>query len=111
MSQYILAFKGGKEPQTEEAIAECMGKWNAWFEKIGSKIANPGKPSRGSKTVTSTGIEDTDSASPITGFTIIEAENIDQAIQCAQSNPHLEYGGTVEVAELYDIPGATCEAL
>lgn len=109
MPQYILAFKGGNEPQTEDAIKECMNKWNTWFEKIGNKIVNPGKPSRGSKTVSASGVKETDHTNPITGFTIIEADNIDQATQYAQSNPHLEYGGTVEVAELYDIPGATCE--
>ena len=35
------------------------------------------------------------------GFYLIEADNYEPAVQRIMDHPHLEYGGTVEVRELY----------
>jgi hypothetical protein len=35
------------------------------------------------------------------GFYTIEAANYDEAVQRALDHPHLEYGGTIEVRQLY----------
>ena len=32
-----------------------------------------------------------------TGYFILEAENLEMAVQVAQKNPHIKYGGTIEV--------------
>jgi hypothetical protein len=35
------------------------------------------------------------------GFYVIEAANYDEAVQRAMDHPHLQYGGTVEVRQLW----------
>lgn len=35
------------------------------------------------------------------GFYLIEAANYDEAVQRSLDHPHLEYGGTIEVRQLY----------
>ena len=35
------------------------------------------------------------------GFYLIEAENYDAAVALAMDHPHLEYGGTLEIRELW----------
>ncbi len=35
------------------------------------------------------------------GYYAIEAANYDEAVHLAQSHPHLEYGGTVEVRQVF----------
>ena len=35
------------------------------------------------------------------GFYLIEAESYDQAVQLASTNPHVEYGGVIEVRHIF----------
>ena len=42
-------------------------------------------------------------ANPLTGYSIISAANLDEAITLAQGCPVLEGGGSVEVAEAVDM--------
>jgi hypothetical protein len=35
------------------------------------------------------------------GYYTIEAQNYDEAVRIASTNPHLEYGGTIEVRHVY----------
>jgi len=41
----------------------------------------------------------------MSGFTIIEAESMDAALEAARSCPFLEIGGSLEVSELMQMPG------
>jgi len=38
------------------------------------------------------------------GFYLIEAANYDEAVRLAADQPHLEYGGTIEVRQLFERP-------
>ncbi|VAV98976.1 identified by similarity to GB:BAB50844.1, partial [hydrothermal vent metagenome] len=61
-----------------------------------------GNPVGMSKTVTSSGVEDNGGANPLSGYTVVQADNIDAATALCKGSPHLN-GGTIEVAELLDI--------
>jgi hypothetical protein len=37
----------------------------------------------------------------LAGYYTIEAQNYDEAVRIASTNPHLEYGGTIEVRQVY----------
>jgi hypothetical protein len=37
------------------------------------------------------------------GYYLIEADNYDHAVQRAMDHPHLEYGGTIEVRQLWQM--------
>ncbi|MEM8650477.1 MAG: hypothetical protein AAGF54_08115 [Pseudomonadota bacterium] len=100
MADFVLAFHGGKMPETDEQRNEVMGKWNNWMEGLGDKLVNPGAPVGMSKTITANGVEDNGGSNPLSGLTIISADNIDAAIALAKPCPHLEYEGTIEVAEM-----------
>ena len=102
MPKFIFAYHGGKKPETPEAGAEMMAAWKAWFEGLGEAIVEPGNPVGMSKTVTSSGVEDNGGSNPLSGYTVIQADNIDAATALCQGSPHLN-GGTIEVAELMDI--------
>ena len=45
------------------------------------------------------------SSTAMSGFTIIEEESMDAALETAKACPFLETGGTLEVSELMKIPG------
>ena len=99
MSKFIYAYHGGKMPESPEEVAKLMARWNAWVEDLGDAFVDPGNPVGMSKTVSSSGVADNGGANPLSGFSIVEADSIDAAVEMAKGSPHLDHG-TIEVAEI-----------
>ncbi len=68
MSDYIIAYHGGREPESPEKGAEGMAKWQAWVGDLGDAVVNPGTPLGKSKTVSSSGVSDDGGSNPLSGF-------------------------------------------
>lgn len=101
MAKFIFAYHGGGRPETPEAGAEMMQKWNTWLDGLGAAALDRGQPVGVSKTVSTSGVTDDGGSNPLSGFSLVEADSIDDAIKMANGCPHLEMGnGTIEVAEL-----------
>ncbi|MCF6275599.1 MAG: hypothetical protein L3J05_07530 [Robiginitomaculum sp.] len=99
MPKYLLAFHGGKKFETKEQGMTHMTKWHAWMADIGDAAVGSGFPVGMSKTVSADGVIDNGGANPISGIKIIQAETMGAALKIAQSCPHLDIGGTIEIAE------------
>lgn len=92
MSTFILTFRGA----TDRNLSEAEGAaWMAWFGELGSAVVDPG--SRVGATGT---LGDAESASAVTGYTIIQADDLETAVALANGCPGLSQGGGVEVGEL-----------
>jgi hypothetical protein len=104
MPKFMLIFHGGGRPDTPEEGEKTMAAWGAWMQGIGSNLVDGGAPAGMSKTVTATGVEDNGGANPVSGYTLINAADIDAACAIAQGCPILEGAkGTVEVAEALEM--------
>ncbi len=103
MSNYIIAYHGGKKPESPEEGAKNMAKWQAWVGDIGDAVVNPGNPLGMSKTVSSGGVSDGGGSNPLSGFSIVKADSMDAAIEMVGNCPFLETGGTLEVAEVMEM--------
>ncbi len=99
MPEYIIAYHGGKKPETPEEGAAGMEKWKAWIAGLGEAVVNPGTPLGMSKTVSADGVSDTDASNKLTGFSVVQADDLDAALEMAKACPFLD-GGTLEVAEM-----------
>ncbi len=99
MPDYIIAYHGGKKPESPEEGAKHMAKWKAWIGGLGDTVVNPGTPLGKSKTVSSAGVSDDGGSNPMSGFSIVKADSMDAALEIAKEDPFLELGGTIEVAE------------
>ena len=99
MPKYLLAFHGGKKFETKEQGMAHMTKWRAWMADIGNAAIGSGFPLGMSKTVSSDGVANDGGANPISGIKTIQAETMDAAIEIARACPHIDIGGTIEVAE------------
>ncbi len=99
MPNYVFAYHGGKKPESPEAGAELMAKWNAWLGGLGDAVVDPGTPLGKSKTVSSSGVSDDGGSNPLSGFSIVKADSMDAALEMAKECPFLEIDGTIEVAE------------
>jgi hypothetical protein len=100
MANYIIAYRGGSKPASPEAGAAQMQKWKAWVADLGSAAVNPGTPLSGTRIVSSSGISEEMDSSVLSGFSVVEAASLDDALVMAQKCPFLETGGTLQVSEM-----------
>lgn len=104
MAKYLFVYHGGANPETEEEIAEVMDSWGQWFGSIGSDVIDGGNPVGASSTVVEGGsVQDNGGSNPATGYSLIEASSLDDALAKAKGCPILTGGGSVEVAEAIDM--------
>ncbi len=102
MSNYVFAYHGGKKPESPEEGAKLMEKWGAWLGGLGDAVVNPGTPLGKSKIVSSNGVSDDGGSNALTGYSIVEADSMDAALEMAKACPFLEIG-TLEVAEVMEM--------
>jgi len=104
MPKYVFAYHGGKPPETPEEGEKVMAQWGAWFEKLGTAIADPGNPVGQSHTVSRSGVTADGGSNPLSGYTLVNADSYDAAIEMAKDCPMVVDGsGSVEVAEAIDM--------
>jgi hypothetical protein len=96
MGKYVYAFKGGSIPQTEEEQKRVMDAWTGWFGGLGDSVLDMGNPFGASDAVGG-------STSGLTGYTIVSADSLADAVSKAGGCPILEDGGTVEVYETLEM--------
>ena len=100
MTNYVLVFKGGSVPATEEEQQKVMADWGAWFATIGEHLVDGGNPFAGSATVAGDGSVSPGAASALTGYTIVAADSLDAAAEMSTTCPILAGGaGSIEVYE------------
>ncbi|MEJ2116666.1 MAG: hypothetical protein P8Y36_01700 [Alphaproteobacteria bacterium] len=106
MPQFIFTYHGGKKPDTPEAGKEGMEKWKEWAASLGTALVNPGTPVGVTKVLTKDGVSSEPSPHPVMGFSIIEAENMEAALDLLKDCPHIHmFEGTLEVSEMMAMPG------
>lgn len=99
MPTYLFAYSGGSRPQSEEEGEQVMAAWMGWLNGLGSAVVDIGKPLAESRTVGTSA----DGGSKLTGYSVIEADNLDAAVALTDGCPQLDAGGSVEVYEAYEV--------
>jgi hypothetical protein len=107
MAKYMLLYTGGMgmaaDPEEQEKI---MGEWGAWYQEMGESIVDGGTPFGASKNLTDNGVGDGPLGdTPATGYTVIEADSLDAAVDASRNHPHLSHQGQVQVFEMIDMSG------
>ena len=104
MAKYLFIYHGGEHPETEEEVAEVLDAWGSWLGGMGAAVVDGGNPVGMSTTVNPDGtVTDDGGANPATGYGLIEAADLDDAIAKARGCPILAAGGSVELAECIDM--------
>lgn len=110
MPQYVLLLHSdpsGYERFSPEQMQKALEKYMAWnqkpFVKGSQRLAHdPGRVLRsqnGSPRATDGPYSETKEV--LGGYYLIEAADYDEAVRRSLDHPHLEYGGTVEIRQLY----------
>lgn len=96
MSKFVLIYHGGKPPESEEEKDRVMAEWGQWFEELGDNLVDGGNPFGPPKTIGG------EPADPASGFSILQADDHDQAVELAKGNPMTKENGTrIEVYEAF----------
>jgi hypothetical protein len=105
VTDFLLVYKGGSMPETEEEQGKVMDAWTAWFGQLGAALKDGGNPfTPTSKTISPDGsISDTAGSPPSTGYTILAADSLDAAVDLAKGCPVLQGGASVEVYETFPV--------
>ena len=104
MAKFIMVYHGGSVPETEAEQARVMDAWSSWLGSAGESLVDGGHPVGMSSTILPGGkVEDNGGANPISGYSLIEMGDTDAALAFAKKCPILDDGGTVEVAECFDM--------
>ena len=83
MKKFMLLHFGYDEP-----TPEVMDAWKGWFASIADKIADMGSPLGPGRVISAGGTTELPmDADAITGYTIINAQDIDEAERIAQGCP------------------------
>lgn len=104
MGKYLAIYHGAandedKKQTSAEKAQAFMEAWATWAQHNKGALVDPGSPLYRKKVVTADNIEDIEDTK--TGYTIIEAESHDDAVNIFKSHPHLSLfeGNSIEILE------------
>ncbi|MFT5505122.1 MAG: hypothetical protein ACI845_002914 [Gammaproteobacteria bacterium] len=104
MAQYFISYIGGDHPSTPDEGRKHMVKYMGWLSSLGEAAISPMNPLADTKTVNPDGSVTDGGISAMSGYTIIETDTLDSALDLAKSCPFLNIGGSLEVSELIQMP-------
>jgi len=104
MSQYIIVYLGGNQPSSPEEGKQHFAKYQEWLASLGDSAVSPMNPFKNTKTVYPEGTVTPGSTTAMSGYTIIETDSMEKALEIAKACPFLEIGGSLEVSELIQMP-------
>ena|ERR1019366_9831779 len=110
MSQFMLLLYDDPTNfarMSPEEMQKATEKYMAWskmpFTRDGKRLAeDAGRVLRGANgRATATDGPYSETKEVLGGYYTIEAANYDEAVKISLGHPHLEFGGTIEVREVY----------
>jgi hypothetical protein len=102
MANFLLTFHGGSMPETKEEQDQVMTAWTNWFGTLGDALVDGGNPISQSTAISPDGSV-MDATSPPSGYSIIKADSLDQAVGLAKACPVLAGGAVVVVSETFPV--------
>jgi hypothetical protein len=96
MPSYVFTYR---QPKGQPLNMDAADAWYKWFDELGEHITLPGSAVATSREVGNVGGDQR-----ISGFTVISARDMDEAVQLAEGCPAIGQGFGLEVGELLEIP-------
>ena len=106
MPQYVISYLGGDQPSSPEEGQQHYARYKEWLSSLGDSAVSPANPFKNTHTVSPDRAVTSGSTTSMSGYTIIEAESMDEALAIAKACPFLDINGSLEVSELVNMSGA-----
>lgn len=104
MKQFVLVYLGGNQPADPEEASKHFNKYMEWLTSLGDSVVIPTIPLKDTMTVSESGDIQEGGSSAMSGFSIIKADTMQDALSIARACPFLEIGGSLEVSEMMEMP-------
>ncbi len=98
MGQYVVIYKGGAMGETPAAQEASMNAWMAWFGSLGDSVVQMGSPF-GESVAVAGDATTSPTTSGLTGYSIVQAEDLAAASKLVAECPNFAEGGTLELFE------------
>jgi hypothetical protein len=103
MTKFVYLYSGGSMAETPEEQEAAMQAWVAWFGTLGGALIDGGNPFASAATIAADGSVSDGGASAITGYSLINADSLDDAVTTAKDCPVLATGGSVQVYQALEM--------
>lgn len=103
MAKFMLTYLGGDQPSSPEEGQKHFAKYKEWLGSLGDAIVSPANPLKGTCIVSPDGSVSTGGQSNMSGFTVVQADSLEAALEMAKSCPFLEINGSLEVSEMIEM--------
>jgi hypothetical protein len=105
MAKFVLLYAGGRMPETEAEQAAVMQAWGEWFGRLGGALVDGGQPfTATAKSIDADGtVADGPVGTMATGYSIIEADSLDAAVEVAKACPVFLGGAQMTVYETFPV--------
>ncbi|MGK2954655.1 MAG: hypothetical protein ACSLFI_03160 [Solirubrobacterales bacterium] len=98
MTKFLLVYHGGGAPESDEEKDQVMAAWGAWIQSAGEALVDIGNPVGPPVSI---GGEATD---PATGYSLLEAENVDGAKALLANHPMVGVeGARIDIHEAFNM--------
>lgn len=102
MPNYLLLYKGGGMPETDEEKKKVMDAWGEWMKACGDNLVDAGNPCSDVKSVSKDKVGEV-TGERVTGYSVIKADNMDGAVKAAEMVPLVVDGsGSCDVYETFE---------
>ena len=102
MAEFGLLYVGEPQFGTPEEAQEHQQVFFQWVGSLGEALVNPGMPFGPPTRVTSEGVSSEAREDRLTGITIVEAEDMDAAIEIAKSCPYVNVAA-LDVVQIFQM--------
>jgi hypothetical protein len=104
MPDFIIVYHGGNKPETKRLVPRKWrnGRPGSTTSAMPASIQAP--PLGQSRIVSAVGFSDDGGSNAMLKFSVVMAADIDAALELAKRCPFLDFGGTLEVAEMLEMP-------
>jgi len=104
MSEFVMVYLGGNPPTSPEEGQKHFAEYKEWLSSLGDAVVSPANPLKNTQTVASDGSVSDGGSTTMSGYTIVEAASMDDALSMVKDCPFLAIGGQLEVSERIDMP-------
>lgn len=99
MPAFLVTYHGGGMPAGEQARQQAMADFGAWVGKVGEALTDPGAPLGPAMTVSAGGVRPGDADGHVSGYSVLQANDMDSAVALVRDHPFVTRGGSLQVTE------------
>lgn len=104
MAQFVFVYVGGAPAKGQKE--ENMKAWGNWVADLSKQgVYKSGLPFGWTKKTVNSDSSVSDSTSQNSGYSVVEADSMEKALEIAKTGPNQKYGGSTEVYDVIVMPG------